>query len=157
MDSMEGRGGRTPRARTPRRLYRGLRAVTHSLLLAAPGWDPCRAEGALTSRCILSTTVPDSWKRTRGYAPLTLSESSRWSPFTPSQESPHNRHGPGYMDSMAGRGGRTPRAHDSLGGSIVASVLGRTAPPSRARIGIHCRAEGALTSRCILSTTVPDS
>ena len=31
------------------------------LLLARPDWNPCRAEGALTSRCILSTTVPDSW------------------------------------------------------------------------------------------------
>ena len=51
MDSMEGPGGRTPRPATPRRLYRGLRDRTDTPS-GAHGWEPCRAEGALTSGCI---------------------------------------------------------------------------------------------------------
>ena len=41
-DSLEGRGGPTPRPATPRRLYRGLRAATDIPLArpAGPGWEP---------------------------------------------------------------------------------------------------------------------
>ena len=65
--SLEGREGRTPRRRSPRRLYRVVSAGTDTPS-GAPGREPCRAEGALTSGCIVLHYSPRFVKCPRGYA-----------------------------------------------------------------------------------------
>ena len=110
MDSMEGRGGRTPRPASSRRLYRGLRAATDAPP-GAPEWNPCRAEGALTSGCIALHYSPGFVYRTRVMTAPTLSVALAGAVVD--IECRPESLGMGYLHSLEGPGGRTPRPASS--------------------------------------------
>merc|ERR1711969_460642 len=71
MGSLAGRAGRTPRRRSPRRRYRDTSAGTDTPP-TAPGREPCRAEGALTSGCIVLHYSPRFVECPRVMTALTL-------------------------------------------------------------------------------------